>query len=335
MSGRLGADPESLRRLASAFERAGEGLEDDARQIGTKIRASGWDGPDARRYLNAWDSQHKPVLIRVGRDLASTATTLRREAKEQERASGEGGSGGPGGPPGGGGGSYWDEVGAVGAKGASVGLAGYKAWKTGSALTAAVRAGQLGQYTDEAAGVYRAAGGLVGNTARSLDMADDLGILGRLGTGIGTAGRIAGGVGGVFGVVGGFNQMFNTQYDGARGVTDRVMGGVSVVGGAGGIAMALGGAAMLGPVGVGVVVGAGVVAGAWALGNLVYDNWDSISAFAGDAWDVIDKVTIDPVEMAQGAVKVAGKVADVAGDVADSVGDTLGKAGDFVGGLFG
>ncbi|MEU2199806.1 hypothetical protein [Isoptericola sp. NPDC019482] len=104
MSGRLGADPEDLRRLASAFERAGEGLEDDARQIGTKIRASGWDGPDARRYLSAWDSQHRPVLLSVGRELASTATTLRSEAKAQEKASGEGGGSGGGGRAGDGGG---------------------------------------------------------------------------------------------------------------------------------------------------------------------------------------------------------------------------------------
>jgi len=85
--GRLGADPEELRRLASAFERAGEGLEDDARQIGTKIRASGWDGPDAQRYLSAWESSHQPVLLSVGRELASTATTLRGEAAAQEKSS--------------------------------------------------------------------------------------------------------------------------------------------------------------------------------------------------------------------------------------------------------
>ncbi|MEL7975458.1 C2 family cysteine protease [Isoptericola sp. F-RaC21] len=91
MNGRLGADPEDLRRLASAFERAGEGLEDDARQIGTTIRAAGWDGPDAQRYLSRWESSCKPVLLGVGRDLTSTAATLRGEARAQEKTS-EGGS---------------------------------------------------------------------------------------------------------------------------------------------------------------------------------------------------------------------------------------------------
>ena len=46
----------AARRLASAFERAGEGLEDDARLIGAKIRASGWDGPDALRRARVWQA---------------------------------------------------------------------------------------------------------------------------------------------------------------------------------------------------------------------------------------------------------------------------------------
>ncbi len=44
--------------------------------------------------------------------------------------------------------------------------------------------------------------------------------------------------------------------------------------------MTAGGAALLGPIGAPIVIGAGIVAGAWALGNLVADNWDSISNFA-------------------------------------------------------
>jgi hypothetical protein len=84
-------------------------------------------------------------------------------------------------------------------------------------------------------------------------------------------------------------------------------------------------------VGVGVVVGAGVVAGAWALGNLVYDNWDSISGAASTAWDWAgDRVG----DIGEGIGNMADAAGDVVSDVGDAVGDGLEAAGDFVGGLF-
>ncbi|ACZ29535.1 hypothetical protein Xcel_0496 [Xylanimonas cellulosilytica DSM 15894] len=105
---KLGADPAALRRLAATFERAGEGLEDDARSLARKIRSTGWDGADARRYMAAWDQEHKPSLISVASVFAGAAKSLRDEAAAQEQASGlgggSGGGSGGGGHAGGGGG---------------------------------------------------------------------------------------------------------------------------------------------------------------------------------------------------------------------------------------
>ncbi|MEU2199800.1 hypothetical protein [Isoptericola sp. NPDC019482] len=322
MSGRLGADPEDLRRLASAFERAGEGLEDDARQIGTKIRASGWDGPDARRYLSAWDSQHKPVLLSVGRELASSATTLRREAKAQEKASGEEGSGaGPGSGPGlgprpGGDTDFFDVAEpAVGL--AEFGGAAWKAFTYGRNLL---------NYTRALDGVGDAAASASVFT-RQFMLEDGLGIVGRLGT----FGKFAGVAGGAFSVIGGIDQMINPRYDGWRGGLDRVMGGVAVGGGVATIGMFLGAAAFTGPVGIGIAVGAGLVVGAYELTNLVVDNWDAITGFVSDPLPYLAD-GLDQVKDFAG--DAADKVGEVASDVGGALKDGAGAVGDFVGGLF-
>jgi len=89
--------------------------------------------------------------------------------------------------------------------------------------------------------------------------------------------------------------------------------------------MTAGGAALLGPIGAPIVIGAGIVAGAWALGNLVADNWDSISNFARNPGSYI----------ADGAKEVAGFAKDVGSKVADGVGNAAKSVGNFVGGIFG
>ncbi|QAY69958.1 WXG100 family type VII secretion target [Xylanimonas protaetiae] len=108
MTTRLGADPAELRRLAAAIERAGEGLEDDARGVGRRIAASGWDGADAARYRSAWDTAHRPALLSVAKAFADAARQLRDEATAQEKASGvDGGTaGGADEPPGSGTGGF-------------------------------------------------------------------------------------------------------------------------------------------------------------------------------------------------------------------------------------
>lgn len=65
-----------------------------------------------------------------------------------------------------------------------------------------------------------------------------------------------------------------SEYDGARGTTDRVMAGVGLVG-AGALALS---ATPLAPIAAPVALIAGTAALAWGVGNLVYDNWDSIKS---------------------------------------------------------
>ncbi|WP_125773496.1 WXG100 family type VII secretion target [Antribacter gilvus] len=330
-----GADIGQLRALSKQLEQVSERLGSITREVGVELTAArAWKGPNADQFRSAWASRHRPAIDRAGDGLGGAALSLRRNADSQERTSytyesvgdlgGGPWSGGPFAPD--------TALGAVyGTYDAASNLGVIKdAWKFTKwglafrALTQVEALGDAARISDATADIYRSVKGLHGFTASSLGLADEFGRIGKFGT-------MFGAVGGVFGVVGGFNQMFNSDYDGARGAVDRVMGGVSVVGGAGSIAIALGGAALLGPVGVGIVVGAGVVAGAWALGNAIYDNWDSISAFVSNPGEVLGDALGEARELAGDAVDV---VKDVGGDAVEAVGDGLKKAGNFIGGLF-
>ena len=136
--------------------------------------------------------------------------------------------------------------------------------------------------------------------------------------------RWAGAAGGAFAAIGGVRQMVDPRYDGWRGGVDRVMGGVGAVGGVASVGMFLGAAACTGPVGIGVVVGAAVVVGAWELGNLVYDNWDTITAFVDDPMPYLQ----------DGLDTVKRSWNDAVETTKDIIADPVGAAGDFVEGIF-
>jgi len=334
VGGLWGADVNQLRNLAESLQSASEQLVVTSSQVTALVdSATRWEGADAGQFRSEWSGTSVALLRGVSQTLADASQAVLRNAQQQYDTSTEGGSipspgvsapglpTGPGGGPLGGGagglqGSIWD-VGQAAWGGVSMLLAGMKGWKVGTALNGFLQASRLADVSDAAASASVFARGMV------LD--DAMGMLG----GLGTAGRLMGGVGGAFGVIGGFQQMFATEYDGWRGGMDRVMGGVSVVGGAGTMLMMAG--LLTNPVGIGIVVGAGVVAGAWALGNLVVDNWDSITGFVSDPLPYLADGWNDVQNFASDAVDTIGNVAS---DVGDAIGDGLSAAGDFVGGLF-
>ena len=138
--------------------------------------------------------------------------------------------------------------------------------------------------------------------------------------------RLAGALAAPLNIVGGISDVVDPQHDGWRGTGDRIAGGLSVASGVGSVMlMTAGGAALLGPIGAPIIVGAGIVAGAWALGNLVADNWDSISNFARNPGSYL----------ADGAGEVADFAQDTATKVTDGVSNAAKSVGNFVGGIFG
>jgi hypothetical protein len=88
--------------------------------------------------------------------------------------------------------------------------------------------------------------------------------------------RIAGRVAGPLAALADSTVLFGgSNYDGARGTADRVMAGVGLVGAGALIAVGMGIAA---PIAVPVALIAGTAAAAWGVGNLVADNWGSITS---------------------------------------------------------
>lgn len=145
-------------------------------------------------------------------------------------------------------------------------------------------------------------------------------------TGLSPAMRVFNGIAGPLSILGGIDSLFFTEYDGVRGGIDRFFGAVSIASGIGGIAVAAGVA--LGPVlGPALAIG-GIAAGAWALGNLIYDNWDSISGAVSDA---VGATGAFLGNAAEATGEFIGNAAEAAGDF---IGDVAGGIGDFVGGLF-
>jgi len=319
-----GADIEALRLLADRFEEGSGTLETVVATVeGAIPQEDGWSGPDAEGFRQEWTGSHLTRLRDTAAALSDVAGKVRANADAQESTSNEY-VGGPGGGPGGvevagvsdRPGSVFDVLG-TGWEAIGVGAAGWATFKYGRNLL------NLSRALDTAGDAAAAATTFI----RQGMLADGMGIVGRLGT----FGKYMGVAGGAFGIIGGIDQMFNTQYDGWRGGVDRVMGGVGVAGGVATIGMFLGVAAFANPVGIGIAVGAGLVTGAWALGNLVYDNWDTISAFASDPLPYLADGVKEVGEFANDAWEGAK---DVASDVGDAVGDAAGAVGDFVGGLF-
>ena len=304
MNGFFGADTGALRDYAQRVQTGSGRLLELRSSLATQVGSVEWIGPDADAFRSDFSSRISALFDQIGGDLDRRRADLETHAEEQDEASGVDGGGG------GGDRSFGDLLGdllsnpltAVGSTIASVAGAGGALWKmfkqSRNLMNLRTAMNTLGDAAQSAQTFLR--GGMVDDAA---------GFLGKLGG----VGRFLGGAGGVLGIAGGISDMINPPHDGWRGVGDRIAGGLSVVSGAGGLAVALGAGAALGPVGLGVVAVAGVGAGLWAAGNAIYDNWDSITNFAGD---------------------VGGHVSDFVSDAGDVVGGAVDAVGGFLGGLF-
>ncbi|MFJ6537521.1 hypothetical protein ACIQH5_14980 [Paenarthrobacter sp. NPDC091711] len=326
MAGFYGADIAQLRSLAGVMGKAADAISLQGTQLSNAINSTtAWQGRDATVFKGDWNSQHRQSLVKAANMLRENASQLKKHANQQEFASHNDGSG--------------TSVGvlkdvydtAMGVKGLAAPLwTVYKYLKLGNAEWVKTRE----VLTNWRAGgtVVRDAMTALRNGEKATDVLTDLKAnipysqafqdASKFSKGL----RVAGALAAPLNIVGGISDMINPQHDGWRGTGDRVAGGLSVVGGVGSIMlMTAGGAALLGPIGAPIVIGAGIVAGAWALGNLVADNWDSISNFARNPGSYI----------ADGAKEVAGFAKDVGSKVADGVSDAAKSVGNFVGGIFG
>ncbi|GAB4097908.1 hypothetical protein [Sinomonas halotolerans] len=339
-----GANVEELRALALQFGKASKELGSRGQELSALLgRLDVWRGNDAEEFTQRWNRQHKPALLAVSRQLHEASRTLLANAAAQEETSEAStgsmpsGTGGPAGTP-----AQAGETSALGVLHDLYETAG-GAKTFGSAAWNAINAARLGlddwKLTKSLFTSWADVGELARDGIRSLRAGDSLSdVYQTMRAGIPyseafeNAGRFsqsmrwAGAIAGPFAVAGGIHDIISPSHDGWRGTGDRVAGGLSAVGGVGSMMLATaGGAALLGPIGAPIVIGAGLVAAGWTVGNLVYDNWDSITGFAGDVGGTI----------ADGFHEATDAVSDAASSVVDGVSDAAGAAKDFIGGLFG
>ncbi|WOH18855.1 hypothetical protein IRJ34_00570 [Paenarthrobacter sp. GOM3] len=326
MAGFYGADIAQLRSLAGVMGKAADAISLQGTQLSNAINSTtAWQGRDATVFKGDWNTQHRQSLMKAANMLRENASQLKKHANQQEFASHNDGSG--------------TSVGVL----KDVYDSGMGVKDLAAQLWTAYKYGKLGHAewvkTREVLTNWRAGGTVVRDALTALrngekvtDVLTDLKAnipysqafqdASKFSKGL----RVAGALAAPLNIVGGISDMINPEHDGWRGTGDRVAGGLSVVGGVGSIMlMTAGGAALLGPIGAPIVIGAGIVAGAWALGNLVADNWDSISNFARNPGSYL----------ADGAKEVAGFAKDVGSKVADGVGNAAKSVGNFVGGIFG
>jgi hypothetical protein len=85
-----GADTQQLRDLAKAFDAAADRLIRAANQLSYHVETAPWRGASGDRFRASWLRDGAPKLRRVAGDLHAAAQDLRRNADEQDRASGVG-----------------------------------------------------------------------------------------------------------------------------------------------------------------------------------------------------------------------------------------------------
>ncbi|MUK03587.1 hypothetical protein GM708_17820 [Vibrio cholerae] len=323
----LGANLQELQSLAQQFSQSADQLRVIRATLAQRvIDNQGWRGPDADRFKGQWGNSDTTLAVVAG-SLETASTRLVDDAREQEQASDQGngssdgsaGRPGPGTPivPGGGGtanGDGWlDDVFAAGAVGAGLFSKGKDAF-------------QLLRNSENFLSTKRIVD--ISNGLRNAGWADDLANAGRFSQ----VTRFLGPALAPLAIAGGIHDIIDPAHSGAIGLGDRLAGGLSVIGGGGTLLMAAG---LLNPVGAGIVVGAGLAAGAWAAGTYIYDNWDDISEFTGNAVDAVGDFAADSYDSVRDTVTdTVGDVAEGLGDVADGVGDFMDDPIGSLGGLF-
>ena len=84
----LGADVEALDQLARRFNEEAQKIQQAISTISSQIDTTWWQGPDAERFRNNWQSSFRGQLQRIGESLGQAAQQCKRQADQQRQVSG-------------------------------------------------------------------------------------------------------------------------------------------------------------------------------------------------------------------------------------------------------
>jgi len=84
---KLGADVEALDTLSRKFDEESGKIQQAITMIASQLSAAWWEGPDAQRFREDWESNHRQALQRLGEALTQAANHCRTQANQQREVS--------------------------------------------------------------------------------------------------------------------------------------------------------------------------------------------------------------------------------------------------------
>lgn len=84
----FGADIEQVNQLSSQLNQKASEIQNVISQLSSAISSVDWRGPDADRFRSDWQGQHVAQLKQVVSALQAASQNARRNAQEQQTASG-------------------------------------------------------------------------------------------------------------------------------------------------------------------------------------------------------------------------------------------------------
>ncbi|MCY4486839.1 MAG: hypothetical protein OXF11_06940 [Deltaproteobacteria bacterium] len=83
----LGADVEQLEMLGRKFDEEAQKIEATISSITSQVAATWWQGTDAERFRNQWESTDTSTLRQVIQRLQAAANDCRNQANQQRQVS--------------------------------------------------------------------------------------------------------------------------------------------------------------------------------------------------------------------------------------------------------
>ena len=83
----LGADVEQLDLLSRKFDEEAQKIETAISAISSQMQSTWWQGPDAERFRNQWETADTSTLRQVVQRLQAAATDCRNQANQQRQVS--------------------------------------------------------------------------------------------------------------------------------------------------------------------------------------------------------------------------------------------------------
>ena len=83
----LGLDVIAIKLLSRQLDTQSKEIESMAKELSSALEGTAWIGPDQQKFLEEWNSTHRPNLIRGHVLLATTSRLANENAVAQERKS--------------------------------------------------------------------------------------------------------------------------------------------------------------------------------------------------------------------------------------------------------